>query len=183
MPGTTPLLREVPGQAHLQVTANLEGDQDLPGTGNDHSSSFERTQCVARALSNLEWEFGDNPEGSERNLLDRLRTCLSLSPSIISRSTVIRQTPLATPLATPPTTSSLSSPVSSTRRRRSVLACGYVKGNSPYCSVDTGQQPESDRDQPVPHALHQVSVHGGRNLLYPVENQSKQQLTLPEIAA
>ena len=138
---------------------------------------------MARALSNLEWEFGDNPEGSERNLLDRLRTCLSLSPSIISRSTVIRQTPLATPLATPPTTSSLSSPVSSTRRRRSVLACGYVKGNSPYCSVDTGQQPESDRDQPVPHALHQVSVHGGRNLLCPVDNQSKQQLTLPEIAA
>ena len=58
-----------------------------------------------------------------------------------------------------------------------------MKGNSPYCSVVTGQQPESDRDQPVPHALHQVSVHGGRNLLGPVENQSKQQLTLPEIAA
>ena len=85
------------------------------------SSVLERLESVARALSSLESEFGDNPVRTERNLLDRLRTCLP--SSVTNRETVIRQTPPATP----PTTPSLGtrSTRDSTAARGSVLVCGY----------------------------------------------------------
>ena len=90
---------------------------------------------------------------------------------------MIRQTPLATPSATPPTTSSLSSPTPSTRKRSSVLVCGYGQRNSPYCSLNTSteERPKSDCDQ--------VPVHGDRHLLGLVGNKTKQQLILLETAA
>ena len=85
------------------------------------SSVLERLESVARALSSLESEFGDNPVRTERNLLDRLRTCLP--SSVTNRETVIRQTPPATP----PTTPSLGtrSTRDSAAARGSVLVCGY----------------------------------------------------------
>ena len=98
---------------------------------------------MARALSSLESEFGDNPVRTERNLLDRLRTCLP--SSVTNRETVIRQTPPATP----PTTPSLGtrSTRDSAAARGSVLVCGYeniaasdsLNSNSENCPVKQTQ--------------------------------------------
>ena len=96
---------------------------------------------MARALSSLESEFGENPVGTERNLLDRLRNCLP--SSVAQRGTVIRQTPPATP----PTTPSLGtkSTRGSTAGRDSVLVCGYENASSD--SHISGSENCSDRKQ------------------------------------
>ena len=106
-----------------------------------NSSVLDRLESVARALSSLESEFGENPVGTERNLLDRLRNCLP--SSVAQRGTVIRQTPPATP----PTTPSLGtkSTRGSTAGRDSVLVCGYE--NNPSDSLISVSENCSDRKQ------------------------------------
>ena len=159
---------------------------------------------MARALSSLESEFGDNPVRTERNLLDRLRTCLP--SSVTNRETVIRQTPPATPPSTP--SLGTRSTRDSAAVRGPVLVCGYeniaasdlLNSNSENCPVKHTQVQRNLSEPAAAQVSGQLSqltsdthtctlsstahsspvLQGGRSSSTPISSSGKQVSLTPD---